>query len=269
MNNCIAVVGDNCVDRISVVGDDSPPAILVGGNAVNVAIQLASAGQPVKYFGSVGDDPNGAKIIQALNEHDVSTEYCHVVRGTTSVTDIQVDLTGNRHMVAEDFGVCETYRVPETELPIIKQCSHVHIGWLNDDNQLKDWLVQEGIPISRDISINADPVQLDVNGVSLAFASQEGARSVALERATELLSQGAARAIITRGADGSLCSDGNEVVEVDAMATSVVDTTGAGDSFIAGFIKSYVAGQSIEECLKMGRKLAATTCSHQGGFLQR
>jgi fructoselysine 6-kinase len=56
--------------------------------------------------------------------------------------------------------------------------------------------------------------------------------------------------------------------ETSIRPVEVVDTTGAGDSFIAGFISGHAAGKDLRTCLEVGRDTAAETCRHVGGFPQ-
>ena len=101
-----ATVGDNCIDRfLPPVGQS-----LVGGNAVNVAVQLARLGHSATYFGAVGDDLDGVRTKRILNENGVKTDYVRLRPGVTAYTDIEQNPLGDRIMVFEEFGVCLGYR---------------------------------------------------------------------------------------------------------------------------------------------------------------
>jgi fructoselysine 6-kinase len=65
-----------------------------------------------------------------------------------------------------------------------------------------------------------------------------------------------------------MVSDGREVAEASILPIDVVDTTGDGDSFIAGFIAARVTGNPLRVCLEVARQAAAATCIHIGGFRQ-
>ena len=73
---------------------------------------------------------------------------------------------------------------------------------------------------------------------------------------------------MTCGAAGSVAAEGKTVARTDAIPVDVVDTLGAGDTFIAGFLAARLAIDSLERCLEAGRDLAAATCGHIGGFPQ-
>jgi fructoselysine 6-kinase len=85
---------------------------------------------------------------------------------------------------------------------------------------------------------------------------------------TRTLAEGARLAVIMRGAQGSLASSGAEFFHGTARPVAVRDTTGAGDSFIAGFIAAHLAGKPIAHCLAHGHDCAALTCQVFGGFAQ-
>lgn len=259
-----ACVGDNCVDRIG------PPVnqALIGGNAVNAAVQLAGLGARSAYYGVVGDDDLGQSVLDALETNGV--DITHAVRGTgkNAVTDIRVGPDGDRMIAYEDFGPCATYHPLRGDLDDILRADHTHIGWLADQGDLLRALVTAGRSVSRDVSINADPVNLGVDGCSIAFASEDGGRDQAMERACQLLAGGAKLAVVTRGAHGSLAFDGTGLAECPAEPVTVLDTTGAGDSFIAGFLYARLNQQALLSCLQLGARTAARTCTHSGGFPQ-
>jgi len=260
-----AAVGDNCIDRFQ------PPVSrsLVGGNAVNVAVQLARLGHAAFYFGAVGEDPDGERTRKALEENGVDTAHLSVRPGITAYTDIEQTPSGDRIMAYEDFGVCAGYRPDEAEIAVLKTMDHVHLGWLDDGGALRRRLAAEGVSVSQDISVNASPENLGVAGLSVAFASAGGRGEGADTLLHDLLEEGAACAVVTCGDEGSLARRGGERAEASITPVEVVDTTGAGDSFIAGFLGAFLAGAPLASCLEAGRDRAALTCAHVGGFPQQ
>ncbi|MDI7861940.1 PfkB family carbohydrate kinase [Rhizobiaceae bacterium n13] len=260
-----AAVGDNCIDRFL------PPVGLaqVGGNAVNVAVQLARLGHAASYFGAVGDDPDGRRIRTLLAANGVGVAHVDTRPGNTAFTDIRVMPDGDRIMTYEDFGVCRGYAPGETALIALAAVDHVHIGWLDDGGELRRRLAAAGVSVSQDISVNADPHNLGVEGLAIAFASAGDDPAQAADRASDLVARGAKRAVVTMGPVGSLAYDGRNLVRVGIRPVEVVDTTGAGDSFIAGYLAAHVGGMPAAACLEAGRDRAAMTCTHVGGFPQQ
>ena len=71
--------------------------------------------------------------------------------------------------------------------------------------------------------------------------------------------------VVTRGADGAVAASGGDLFEVPAEPVAkVVDTTGAGDLFAAGFLHGHVSGRPVVECLTLGAICAAEVISHYG-----
>jgi sugar/nucleoside kinase (ribokinase family) len=71
--------------------------------------------------------------------------------------------------------------------------------------------------------------------------------------------------VVTRGADGALAAEGGRRVEVPAASVAkIVDTTGAGDLFAAGFLSARCRGRDLEGCLEAGARCAAEVISHFG-----
>ncbi|TPP04601.1 PfkB family carbohydrate kinase [Rhizobium glycinendophyticum] len=258
-----AIVGDNCIDRFRPSGMS-----MIGGNAVNVAVQLALLGETAHYFGAVGLDPDGRRTIEALASRGVNVHFVQQKAGTTAYTDIDVLPSGERVFAHEDFGVCAGYRPSVDDLHALDHMDHVHIGWMDDNGELRKRLVAQGVSVSQDITVNADPVHLGVAGLTIAFGSAGEDDAAAADLVARLLGDGAKLAVVTKGARGACASDGIASYAVEAEKIEVVDTTGAGDSFIAGFLSAYRSGSGIPACLAAGCRTAARTCNHIGGFPQ-
>ena len=101
----------------------------------------------------------------------------------------------------------------------------------------------------------------------LFFSSDEGDCQVVREQMKAYQQKGPKMVIAMLGIEGSLCYDGEKyykygIVECD----NVVDTMGAGDSYIAGFLAGIVDGLSIEECMHQGAATATETLKYFGAW---
>jgi fructoselysine 6-kinase len=255
----IATVGDNCIDRYLLpIGMST-----VGGNALNVAVHLRHLGRLVAYFGAIGDDKEGRRTRLCLEDNRIDTTHLRVLEGKTAFTNLDVDDSGDRIIAFEDFGVCRGYRPTAHEVDRLHRLRHVHLGWLDDGGELKRSLAQSGVSVSQDLAVNAGAEDL-----TIAFASAGSDRHEAERLIKEILSKGARLAVVTRGSAGSIASDGSITVEMGVKEVEVLDTTGAGDTFFAGFIDAYLNGRDLHACLAAGSDVAAGTCMHLGGFPQ-
>ncbi|WP_211215491.1 PfkB family carbohydrate kinase [Agromyces subbeticus] len=265
VSRVIATVGDNTIDRY--VGEES--ARYTGGNAYNVAAQLAGHGRPVAYFGAVGRDADGRTIARGLHRAGVDPAGLVTMAGPTAVTTIRVD-GGDRVFESEEFGVTADYFPNDAQIELLAGAAWVHIGMLPRADELRARLAVLGrrsdgtgwAPVvSQDCAVAAGFTALDV-----AFGSV-GERGDARGWARAALSAGARTAIVTRGAAGAIATDdGAQWFEQPAIAAQVVDTTGAGDAFIAGFISARVEGVALPAALERGARWAAVACGHRGGW---
>lgn len=241
---------------------------LVGGNALNVAVQASRLGADAFYFGAVGCDAQGELIASALYDNGVDAGHLELRSAPTSHTIISVDAAGDRHMDYEDFGACDGYAPSGMAIDALLTMEHVHIGWLNDSGALRRRLTQAGVSVSQDISVNSEPEHLGVDGLALVFASFEGSHKDATVEARRLRLAGARDVVLTRGRAGSSIFIGFDSFECPAEIITPLDTTGAGDSFVAAFTYSLLSGRPAREAAIEGALLASKTCMHLGGFPQ-
>jgi fructoselysine 6-kinase len=259
-NLSVAVVGDNTIDRYLGARQQD----YIGGNAVNVAVQLAERGVDVRYYGAVGPDRDGELVRAALATRHVDVDGLITVDGATAVTLIRVDDTGERHLEEERFGVTAEYFPTDTEVAEIAEADWVQIGMLTRASDLRTALraARRKLRIGQDCSVAAGYRELSV---AFKSASAEQGRT----EAEAALAGGAALAVVTLGADGALALAANQPeLNQHALPIDAVDTTGAGDSFIAGFVASYLQSLDVAAAMASGAAWAARTCTHVGGFPQ-
>jgi len=207
-------------------------------------------------------------MLSCFQENGLCTDHVQILPGVTAYTNIEVDEAGERTIAFEEFGVCRGYRPSDLDLQCLTRMRHVHIGWLDDGGALRRTLKAAGVSVSQDISVNADARHLGIEGLDIAFASAGEDQARAEQLADSILAGGAKLAVVTCGSSGSIASDGTRTQATGIRNVEVVDTTGAGDSFIAGFISAYARGEDLQTCLETGRDVAAETCRHVGGFPQ-
>lgn len=263
----LIALGDNCIDRLSgaVTGD------LVGGNAVNVAVQAAMLGLRVAYCGAVGPtgEADGDRVLVTLAAKGVDVSLVDRPARPTSVTRLSVAPDGNRTILTEDFGACGGWIPHAYSLRALSAARHVHIGWLQDGGHARRVLARDGVSLSQDVSVNAAPDDLGVEGLTIAFASlPESQAEQAETRAADLVAQGAKGAVITLGAKGSHALIGGQAWRAKAPTISPIDTTGAGDAYIAGFLTARLNGADVPMAMAAGHACAAACCGHPGGFPQ-
>jgi len=255
------IIGDNTIDRY--LGADTH--VLVGGNALNVGAQLALHGLPSAYAGAIADDDNGRLVRAALERSGLRADGLVVAPGRTAVTDIRVTDAGDRVFEREEFGVTADYSPDDAVVAAAAAAEWVHIGMLPEAAEAVRRLraADPRVRVSQDCAVSRGYAGLDV-----AFGSVGEDVDAGRALARSAREGGAALAVVTLGARGSLAWDGTRWWHQDAAPLSPVDTTGAGDSFIAGFISAYARGAQIGEALSRGAEWAAATCLHRGGWPQ-
>lgn len=257
----LVAVGDNCLDAYL-----SKNMLAVGGNALNVAAQWRRAGWNARYVGAVGADPESEIVLAELEAAGLARGDVEIRSGATAVTLLR-DRAGDRIFLLESLGVGEGFVPAEPGFEAIGGADWVHLG-THSDPALVARLAMRRVPFSIDVSTRPDALSL--HGVPLVFASGSDEPGFdPLPLLARLRSLGAARAIVTCGSRGAYFDDGRQVSHAGATPVEIVDTCGAGDSFIARFLTAHqIEGQSAEAALAEACAAAGWTCTHLGGFPQ-
>jgi len=259
----LASIGDNCVDRYV-----APVAVeRIGGNALNVAVGLRRHGHPVHYMGAIGDDRDGVSVLTALHQTGVQTDRVRVQDGLpTGITMVELTADGERVFLEERHGANDRYEPTDDDLSVLRSCAWVHAAGMRERTH---WLLGlRGPQVSHDFSHPHDHDLLLAIAPRLDVAFLSGARisrDEAITRARSAVDAGAGMAVVTRGTEGSLAFDGT-LTEHGAELTTVVDTLGAGDAFIAAAISARLDGAGSDGMLAAGATAAAETCTFLGAW---
>lgn len=260
-NPTLIAVGDNCLDAYLSKG-----FVTVGGNALNVAVQWRRQGLNARYFGALGPDEEAEIMFGAIEEAGLARADVEIRPGASAVT-LLTDDAGERRFLLESLGVGEDY-VPDAErYAALRQADWVHLG-TNSSARLVRRLVADGVPFSIDVSTRH--FELSLEGVPLVFASGPEDPAEPVEPLiARFKAAGARQVVITCGKRGSFHDDGGTLFQAGSVPVAVVDTCGAGDSFIATFLVArFFEDRPAQDALERAAMRASQTCSHLGGFPQ-
>jgi sugar/nucleoside kinase (ribokinase family) len=217
-----------------------------GGQAANVAAWTASLGAESRFVGKRGDDPAGALAADELIRRGVAV-LGPVARGRNGVVVSLVSADGDRAM-ASDRGVAPALAAEELERPWFDDCTHLHVSGYSLMASPIDGAALAAAALARDaggrvsIDLASSSVIREFGPDRLRARLDELAPEVVFgneqERAALGGSAGAPNAtwILKRGAAGCAVEHDGERREFPALVTDVIDTTGAGDAFAAGYL---------------------------------
>jgi sugar/nucleoside kinase (ribokinase family) len=255
-----------------------------GGDAVNQAITLSKLGHDVGLMSLVGDDPQGTFLLQECAKDGVDTRGVSISRTfPTSTTIVLVDEDGERSCVSQRGGTADEYGLADVDLGLITtEVKVLSVGSLFCSERLDTEALPEVLEAAKKVGATtvADfvPNRLDVTAADLAellgmldYVAPSMAEAAHLTGKTEpyeavdvLLDLGARNVVLKLGAQGALARSRSVSLSVPAYATSVVDTTGAGDNFMAGFISGILQRRPLRSCLELGSATAALSVQALG-----
>jgi ribokinase len=215
-----------------------------GGQAANVAAWAASLGAKARFVGKRGDDPAGALVAAELGARGV-TVLGPVGLGRNGIVVSLVGSDGDRAM-ASDRGVAPTLSADELDRDWFDGCKHLHLSGYSVMSSPIDGAALRAAQFVREAG---GSVSIDLASTSVIRAFGPTRLRTMLEelRADVVFANESEREtigpvdtggtwVLKRGAAGCAVERDGDRIELPAVATEVVDTTGAGDAFAAGYL---------------------------------
>ncbi|GBE55785.1 MAG TPA: carbohydrate kinase family protein [Euryarchaeota archaeon] len=267
------------VPRIAREGEELPVIEVYeasGGSAANTIVALSRMGISTGFIGVVGKDSEGRKILRDMVKEGVNTECMEKFGGHTGVIIVLVDNNGERTMYAYP-GVNNLFEIKDSMLRCAENAKYLHVSSFVGE---KSFLSQLDLIQNLKNKISFAPGMLYTKYKNLSelrdfiskskviFLNREEASYLTGKQyengARDLIMMGAEIVAVTLGRDGCYIRTGDKEIRVEAENVRVVDTTGAGDAFAAGFLYGLVRGYEPETCARLGNFTAARCTEHLG-----
>jgi sugar/nucleoside kinase (ribokinase family) len=297
----VYVIGDVNPD-ILVIGSDVVPEfgqvekyvgtirLTVGGSSAITACGLARLGLRVAHGGIVGDDILGHAVLEALRERGVDTSTVTVDPAIPTGATVHLG-TGEDRAMLTATGTIDRLSADDVPREILSHVRHIHAGSTGIQPKLRAGLPDlyreaRAAGVSTSFDTNWDP-ERRFEGIDPMLAATD--IFLPNEKEATLISGesdplAAAHALVERagaagreadagpltvavklGAEGALAVRGEEALRVPADKVQVVDSTGAGDGFDAGFLYGFLDGRSLGECLALGVACGSLSVRAIGG----
>jgi sugar/nucleoside kinase (ribokinase family) len=237
-----------------------------GGGGVNTATTFALQGLKTAFCGILGQDLAGQEIIEELNQKGINTELVTIKPGGTTDIGLIFHAESERTILLY-HGVSKTFSEKDIDWKGLGNTAWLYLAplWKNaakltekivssaKENNVKvalnPSLHQLSLPNIRDILREVNVLIL--NDEESAFLA--GAKSYQEKKVfSEIRKITPAIIIITKGKGGAAALEGKSFYQITAPPTDVVDATGAGDSFGAGFVAGLIQKKTIKESLQLG-----------------
>jgi len=249
---------------------DSTHLIIQGGGPVpNCLVGLARLGIRTSFIGAFGNDLPGRIGIEELRRERVDVNHVIIKKDPSAVASGMIENGSGRRTIA--LFRCIEVKPSDLDLAEIPRPSIIHLDGRDMPAcvKLARWGRIQGVPVSLDIGSMRNDVSAVIplvdhlviaDAFALSFTRTHSAKA-AIEK---LRSMCAGQIVVTEGLKGSLGFDGSSWHRQRAFRVKNVDTTGAGDSFHAGYLYGVLHGWSMPESLRFGAATAALKCTKPG-----
>ncbi|MFN3746259.1 MAG: adenosine kinase [Hyphomicrobiaceae bacterium] len=272
-------------DRVAHLYEDMGPAVEIsGGSAANTMVGLASLGARAAFIGKVAEDEFGTIFRHDIRAAGVAFDTPPSTGGAPTARSLILVTPDGQRTMNTFLGVSPELSPRDVDPQLIASSRIVYLeGYLFDrpDAQAAfrhaaDMAERAGREVALTLSDGfcverhrLEFLELIRHRVDILFANESEITALynaaSFEEAARQAKVDAKIAVLTRSAKGSVIFNGDKAASVPAVPVrQVVDTTGAGDLYAAGFLYGYTNGKSLDVCGHLGSLAAGEIISHIG-----
>ena len=261
--------------------------LTVAGTAAGTSVDLAKLGASVLAMGAIGEDAAGNFIVDTMQRYGIDTNGLRRKQNVqTSATMLPIRPNGERPAL-HVLGANAELTPDDIDFDAIGAARHLHFGGTflmpkldgEPTSRILAFARSRGVPITLDLIAIDRPDLLDVIAPALPYVDffmpglDEARMICGLQDRREVidffLDRGVKTTVFKMGAEGSSiawrgASGEIEEIRVPAFATTVVDSTGCGDAYCAGFIVGLLRGWDLVACARLGTAAAGLVITGLG-----
>ena len=254
--------------------------LVLGGSSTITAFNLSCLGAKVAFAGVLGRDPFGDLVLQRLLAGGVDVSPIRRVRRPETGLTVWFTKSGVRAGITYQ-GTIASLRAADLKDSLLSRARHLHVGAYFLQAGLHSGAASlfrraHRLGLTTSLDCNDDPAQRWDSGIfrvlrhtDCFFPNHDEALRLAntsrVEAAARDLGRLARIVAVKLGARGALVCESGRLFRIPAVKARVVDTTGAGDSFNAGFLSRFLRGATVGECAQAGVAAGARCVSRPGG----
>ena len=255
-----------------------------GGSAGNTAAGVASLGGKAAYFGKVKDDQLGAIFRHDMRAQGVTYDTPPALDGPATARSFILVTPDSERTMNTYLGACVNFTATDVDRKTVEAAQVTYMeGYLWDRPEAKEAFklaarVARGANRKTSITLSdsfcverhrESFLDLIRNDIDIVFANEAETKSLYqtqnFDSAMKAIAKDCPVAVLTRSEKGCIVVRGEEVHVIPAYPVStVVDVTGAGDLFAAGFLRGFTSGKTLPEAARLGSVAAAEVISHIG-----
>jgi fructokinase len=254
-----------------------------GGSVANSIVGLSQLGEKVGFIGKVSDDEFGSKYEEGLKKENVNYFYSKKKEELPTGTCLILVTPDSERTMCTFLGTAGKINENDVNSDAIKKSDIIFLeGYLWDEGDPKkafDKAINNANKVAMSLSDQfcvdrhkSDFLNLVRNKLDITFANEQEIASLIeakdFEEVINFSKQLNKLMVITRGAKGAIAINGEEIAECGVQKNlKIVDLTGAGDLFAAGFLHGYVNKLSTKECLEKGTEMSSKIIQQIGARL--
>ena len=253
--------------------------LTLGGSGAIFACGAARLGLSVGYVGVAGDDAVGRFVLDELAARGIDTSLCTVHASRPTGMSVILSSPGDRAILTA-LGTIDALRAADVPAAALARARHVHVASLYLQHALRPdvprlFAAARRAGATTSLDTNWDPSErwetlesaLAETDVFLPNAAEARriARTEDVDEALDVLAGRFGTVAVKLGADGAIAGRGDERAAARAPTVDVVDTTGAGDTFGAGFLAGLLGGRSLAVALRLAVACGSLSTRAAGG----
>ena len=242
-----------------------------GGEALNFAAHASRFGDiDVTLLGVVGKDKYAEAIMEAISKLDVDKSHIRIdERYPTANNMTYLTESGDRYYKDDSWNgkILDNLVLNDTEIKVLSESDVVFVHfWASCFSQVIELKKTLGFKLAVDFDVYRDFSDMERYAPYVDFFMISGSEEL-LPRFRELSDKYPCLFNMSLAEHGSVTYFNGQEFRVQAVKVeNIIDTTGCGDSYHAGFVCSYMLGNDIEKAMNVGSEIAAETLKHYGGF---